>query len=144
MRKTIAILLMAVCICGLFGCGKKDAGSGEVKIDYGNSSLYTKEDMDEAIGKIKDEFNTWEGCELHSISYTSDDQCNDENIAWMNELEEANDASEVFSQCIKFTSSFHSPKEGGGAWEADKEYEDYEWWLARSDGGSWKLMTFGY
>ncbi len=32
----------------------------------------------------------------------------------------------------------------GGAWEADKEYEDYEWWLARTDGGEWELKTSGY
>lgn len=62
----------------------------------------------------------------------------------MNELEAANDAKEEFTQCIMFTSSFHSPKEGGGAWEADKEYTDYEWWLGRADGGNWKLMTWGY
>ena len=62
----------------------------------------------------------------------------------MNELEEANDAKESFTQCIMFKSNFHSPKEGGGAWNADEEYTDWQWWLARSDGGQWKLMTWGY
>ena len=59
-------------------------------------------------------------------------------------LEEANDAKETFTQCIMFTSSFHSPKEGGGAWMPDEEYTDWHWWLGRSDGGQWKLMTWGY
>ena len=45
--------------------------------------------MDEAIEVIIGEFSTWEGCELHSIAYSSDEFCNDSNIAWMNELEEA-------------------------------------------------------
>ena len=63
---------------------------------------------------------------------------------WMNELEEANDAKETFTQCIMFTSSFHSPVKGGGAWEADEEYTDWQWWLGRADGGEWKLMTWGY
>ena len=142
MKKTFMLILMAVSICLLGGCGGKQ--SADVSIDYGNSSVYSKEDMDEAVKVIEGEFNTWEGCELHSIAYSSDDQCTPDNVAWMNELEEANDAKEVFTECIMFTSSFHSPKEGGGAWEPDKEYTDYEWWLARSDGGSWKLMTWGY
>lgn len=43
----------------------------EVKIDYGASSIYTKEEMDAAIELIKKEFNTWDGCELHSISYST-------------------------------------------------------------------------
>ena len=116
----------------------------EVSIDYGDSTLYTKEDMDAAIAVIRKEFDTWEGCELHSITYGSDDECSADNIAWMNELEATNDAQETFSQCILFKSNFHSPKNGGGAWNADQEYTDWQWWLARSEGGAWKLMTWGY
>ena len=41
-------------------------------------------------------------------------------------------------------SDFHSPVEAGGAWEPDTEYTDWQWWLARSDGGKWKLLTWGY
>ena len=153
MRKMIALLLTVKCVVILAGCGAKY--SPEVTIDYGNSSIYSKEDMDSAIQMIKKEFDTWDGCELHSITYGMDDECNDENIKWMNEcndenikwmneLEEANDAKESFTQCIMFKSNFHSPKEGGGAWNADEEYTDWQWWLARSDGGQWKLMTWGY
>ena len=66
---------------------------------------------------------SWEGCELHSISYSSDDVCTDEkNLSWMNDLEKANDNDLAFTQCIMFDSSFRSPKEGGGAWEPDTEY----------------------
>ena len=142
MRKLIAVLITVVCIVLLAGCGAKS--SPEVAIDYGNSSIYSKEDMDSAIQMIKKEFDTWDGCELHSITYGTDEECNDENIKWMNELEEANDAKETFTQCIMFKSNFHSPKEGGGAWNADEEYTDWQWWLARSDGGQWKLMSWGY
>ena len=127
------------------GPAAASAGSPEVQIDYGASSLYSREDMDAAIDLIVKEFGSWEGCELHSISYSSDDECNTEdNISWMNNLEEANDAQEAFTQCIMFTSAFHSPKEGGGAWNPDQEYTGWQWWLARSDGGEWKLMTWGY
>ena len=34
-------------------------------------------------------------------------------------------------------------KKGGGAWEANEEYT-WSWWLARSEGGEWNLMTWGY
>lgn len=117
----------------------------DVEINYGSSSVYTTEDMMAAIGVITDKFvNTFDGCVLHSLSYMSDDICNDtQNIVWMNELERANDNKEVFTQCIAFKSSFHSPVNGGGAWVADEEYT-WSWWLARSDGGKWKLMTWGY
>lgn len=45
--KRTAILLLVICFCGLVGCGTKF--SSEVKIDYGNSTTYSEEDMDDAI-----------------------------------------------------------------------------------------------
>ena len=126
--------LLFLCIIGVFAltaCGKQ-AKMSDVTIDYGSSSIYSKEDMDAAIKAIKSTFKDFEGCELHSISYSSDDKCNtSDNIAWMN-------------QCIMFTSDFHSPKNGGGAWNPDEEYTGWQWWMARSNGGKWKLMTWGY
>ena len=141
MKRVLVFLLSIISILGLIGCGKKVP---EVRIDYGTSSIYTQKDMNAAIELIKKEFDTWNGCELHSISYSSDDECSESNIAWMNELEAANDEKKIFTQCIMFKSDFHSPKTGGGAWNADDEYTDWQWWLARTDGGQWKLMTWGY
>ena len=142
MKRLIAMVLCLLFVISLAGCGK--GNTKNLVIDYGTSSIYTKDDMDEAIDVIKKQFSSFEGCELHSLSYTSDDACNNEdNIAWMNELEEANDNKESFTQCISFDSSFRSPKNGGGAWDANEEYT-WSWWLARSEGGTWKLMTWGY
>ena len=100
--------------------------------------------MDEAIELIKKEFSTWDRCELHSISYSTDDACSESNIAWMNEMEKATDADETFTQCIMFKSDFHSPLHGGSGFNPDEEYTDWQWWLARSEDGQWKLMTYGY
>lgn len=141
MNRVFALLLMVYAFA-FTGCGNKT--TSKINIDYGTSSIYTDEDMNAAIELIQREFNTWDGCELHSIAYSSDDECSKSNIAWMNELEEANDAKEIFSQCIMFKSSFHSPKKGGDGFNADEEYTGWQWWLARSDSGQWKLMTWGY
>lgn len=116
----------------------------DVEIDYGTSELYTAEEMDEAIALILAEFDTWEGCEMHSIRYFSDECSSGEFVAWMNELAEAREPGTTFTQCIAFRSDFHSPVEAYGAWEPDQEYTNWEWWLAREDGGSWQLMTWGY
>ena len=124
--------------------GSSKGNPSVVKMDYGTSSIYSKADMDAAIKIIMKEFEAFEGCELHSLSYTSDEESNTaENIAWMNQCK-AKDDPEVFTQCIAFDSSFHSPKTDSGAWNPDEEYTDWYWWLARSDGGEWKLMTYGY
>ena len=43
--------------------------------------------------------------------------------------------------CLKAVSVLR--KKGGGAWNANEEYT-WAWWLVRSEGGDWKLMTWGY
>ncbi len=121
----------------LSACG---SGSSDVKINYGNSEIYSQEDMDEAISLIKQEFAGWEGCELHAIKYMTDSCNTADNIQWMNEL----NPGQNYTQCIRFLSDFHSPVEGGGAWEPDMEYKDWQWWLARPEGGKWDLLTWGY
>ena len=116
MKKLLAVSLTIMILGTLGGCGKQDTQEPpKVEIDYDNSELYTQEDMDAAIQVIEAEFATWEGCELHSLAYGGDAAC-----------------------------SFHSPVEQRDAWDADTEYEGLQWWLGRSDGGAWELVTCGY
>ncbi len=144
-KKLLAVLALGMTL--LFtACGNQAAAGGatgtgsSVTVDYGTSALYSQQDMDAAIALIQKEFATWEGCEMHSIKYAGDDCNSADNISWMNQLSDGAN----YTQCIEFLTDFHSPKEGGGAWEPDSEYTAYEWWLARPDGGDWVLETFGY
>ncbi len=114
------------------------------KIDYGTSEIYTEEDMEPAILMIKKEIAGWSGCAVHSVRYAGDACVTEENLAWLNSLEE----DKEYTQCIEFLSDFHSPTDEEDleetAWELDAEYEDYQFWLAREDGGDWELVTWGY
>jgi D-alanyl-D-alanine carboxypeptidase len=118
--------------------------SHAAKVDYGTSELYTQEEMDAAITEFKKEFENWLGCELHSVKYAGDECNSEENIAWLNSLKEGKN----YTQVIEFITDFHSPVEEellkDTAWEPDKEYTDYQWWLAREDGGAWELVSMGY
>ena len=80
MKKIISLLLLLACICGVTGCQNDTVSNA--KINYGTSSIYSEEDMDEAIEVIKDEFNTgeWREFELQSISYSSDEECDPDNL----------------------------------------------------------------
>jgi len=51
---------------------------------------------------------------------------------------------EIGSRSAFSPGAFHSPVEGGGAWEPNTEMTDYQWWLARADGQGWQLVSFGY
>ena len=112
----------------------------EVSYDFGESDLYTQEELEEAAVQVKCEFASFEGCELHSVRYAGDESNTRKNLKWLNSLDE----NANYTQVVELLTDFHSPVEGGGAWEPDKEMKDWQWWLARTDDGGWQLMTYGY
>jgi len=114
----------------------------DVSYDFGNSSLYTREQLEEAAVQVKCEFATFAGCELHSLRYAGDQCSTQENLKWMNSLDEGKN----YTQVAEFVADFHSPvtEDKPTAWNLDQEYTDYQWWLARTDDGGWQLLTFGY
>ena len=137
MNKYIAIVIALMMVFVFTACTNKTV---TVDVDYGDSSLYSKEDMDAAVGIIQEKFAQMKGAELHSLSYTSDECNGQKNNDWMNDL---TDGDVRYTQCIEFASKFRSPKEGGGSWNPDFEYH-WHWWLARTDDGDWDLLTYGY
>ncbi|MBQ6467731.1 MAG: hypothetical protein IJJ61_07275 [Clostridia bacterium] len=157
-RKLISVFSVVALIlasCSFFsGCSKNSSPVdpvANVQIDYGESEIYSKEDMDAAIELIKAEFSTWKGCTLKKIYYVSDDECSEQNVNDLNEIEASNDNKEVFTQCIMFESDFHTPKRtyldqlvDFNSFEEDEDYIAWQWWLGRSETGNWKLVTWGY
>lgn len=119
-----------------------DPKTEKVEIDYGTSETYTKEDMDAAVEKIKEEVAGWEDVTLYSLSYTSDEENNEENLKRLKNFAVKNDYNEDFNQCTKFESRFQTSKDAGGAWEPDFEYH-WHFWLVRQDDGEWNLLTWG-
>ena len=107
---------------------------------YGESKLCTEKSMDRAIDMILEEFNTWQGCEMHSIRFAGDECYSEENLKWLNSL----DSEHEFTECSEFISEFHSPLEQIGAWEPDTEYTGWQWWLGAEADGDWELVTWGY
>lgn len=117
------------------------ASGTEVTIDYGTSEIYTQDKLKDAVIQIKCKFAFWDGCELKSIRYAGDDSTSDENLKRMNEV--APDGN--YTQAAEFLMDFHSSENAGGTnFEPDKEYTDYQWWLARTADGGWEIVTFGY
>ena len=109
----------------------------EVEIDLAGSELYTEEELYDAMLAIKCKFASWAGCELHSIRYAGDEQNNEESLAWLNTFEE--DAR--YTQAAEFLMNYHTAADIEGTWEPDTEYEDYQWWLARSEDGDWEIVV---
>lgn len=116
-----------------------NTASADIAIDYGKSTQFSQQDMDLAIETIKNEFATWDGCVLHSLTFYGDEAGNEY-------LEEYNTwGNPTYKECIAFNSTFHSPVKckTGTAWEEDSEYE-WQWYLMRDNNSDpWTLITWG-
>lgn len=128
------LLVFLLCSCSQPGNVSKTV------VDYGDSEIYSRSDIDSAVKVIKKTFKEMQGCTLYSLSYAGDDVCNtDEMVDYCNDLAETTS----FTQCMVLDSLFKSPLNGGGVWQSNEKYT-WTWYLAREDGGQWELLTYGY
>lgn len=110
------------------------------KIDYGSSDLYTEDEMTDAVNKVKAAFFAMGDNELKNVRYAGDECNTEENIALANSLQEG----AGFTQVIEFLTDFHSAADGESTLNPDFDYTDWQWWLARTDGGDWMIVSNGY
>ena len=135
MKKICLVFLLFTITFTLSACG---GNVSDVTVDYKESAKYSHDDIDDAVKVVLDTFSEFDGCTLHSLTYAGDEKSN-ENIGYCNSL----DKNSEYIDCIVFDSNFSSPKNGGGAWEADETYT-WSWYLARETNGEWVLLTYGY
>lgn len=136
MKRIFALLLVAVSLVVLTACTK----TSDYTLEYGESQIYSNEDIESAAKAVLDKFNTFDGCVLYSLTYAGDEICNDE-LSYVNLLKD--DKEEEFVECLVFYSEFRSPINGGDAWIPNDIYT-WSWYLGREKDGEWVLMTYGY
>lgn len=114
---------------------------GDVTVDYGKSKIYKEKDLKDAVIQIKCKFAFWDNCELKSIRYAGDEAVTDKNLKWLNKV----NPDGKYKEIAEFLMDFHSPKENNKTTlTTDKEYKDYQWWLAKTEDDGWEIVTFGY
>jgi len=105
------------------------------------AALYTAEDLSAAIDTINNVVsNEWQvKVENFEATYAGD-ETSASNLEYCQSLN-----SEV-EECAVFTSSFHIPEqdvEMAGAFEPNKDMEWRSWYLGRTAGGEWTVLTNG-
>ena len=78
MKKIITVTLCIVLVLLFAGCGK-NGDTSKVEIDYGASSVYSKEEIDSAIEIIKKQFASFEGCDFPQ-SWSASNQTGDATL----------------------------------------------------------------
>ena len=74
MKKNTVLTLCLALIALMSLAGIAGAQETKAPINYGESELYTTEEIDAAADVIMAEFSGWEGCEMHLLEYAGDAQ----------------------------------------------------------------------
>lgn len=112
------------------------------QINLGSSGVFSEQEIADAaqvvLDKVKSDFDA---CDLLKLTYSGDNHCNQpEDLEWLNDLKSKGGGS--FTQCIRFDSEEQWLADTGASFKGDKD--SFDFWLAREDGGEWKLLTWGY
>lgn len=100
---------------------------------YVESSLYSQNDIDDAINVIKNDFAyDWDGCVLTLIYYGGDERCKQES-------------EERGVETIVLLSDFDTRKQpGDSSLNSYDTYTGWSWILVRDEDGGWKHIDHGY
>ena len=109
------------------------------RIDCGDSTIYSLEEINNAAKLVADTINSIEGCKLFLVKYNGDD-ASQNNLDYCNKL--AKDKVE-YVDCAVFTSYFRSPIFNAGSLNPNELYS-WSWYLARTTNGAWEIITYGY
>lgn len=139
MKKISALAAAAMAAFMLTSC----ADNGYT-VSYGESQLYTQEDIERAIFTVDDYIQnnkTFKRCDIHCIEFAGDNECQEESREGR-----IRDGVE-YSQILVLTSDFKTPKfdlfGDMGGFNSDQEYTDWRWILGRTDNGIWEIVGQG-
>ena len=137
MKKIIVtIFLCGALFIGITGC-KNMGNVTNVKIKEVSSEIYSKEEIENAIHIIINDFkDDWGGCTLNEIYYIGDIKNND-FIDWARR----NNKEEVIVLTSSFTVSSYAKDK---SLNLNSEYNNWNWILIRNKNESWQHIDHGY
>lgn len=111
-------------------------------VDYWTSDNYSLEELSSAVETIMDTIkNEWNvKVDMKEIRYLWDAKAS-------SELDYCKSLNAEVEDCVVFTSDFFIPEQDAvmaGAFEPNTTLTDYEWYLGRTAGGEWNVLTAGY
>lgn len=111
----------------------------EQKADWNwTSEIYSDEDLQAAVDKIVSYFDI--NVEMQEIFYQGDEES-------ANKLDYCKELNPEVDECVFFKTNFFIPEQDAvmaWAFEPNTTLTDYEWYLGRTAGGEWNVLTAGY
>lgn len=141
MKKIIISIIVIFIIIGiiftLFKLNNKDENIKNAEIVIGNSEIYSKEEIKNAIDIVLVKFKNFPAT-LNKIYYDEEKSQKESN-----NLAEQYNANEVIVLYSNFK-TYSGTKAINDGFNPNSEYTNWAWILTRSNYCEWQLITWGY
>lgn len=133
----IGFILLFVIGIGIILFGEKKENIKGAKIIIGESLIYSKEEINEAIDVVLEEFKNYPAS-LRRLEY-NEEKSIVSSKEWARQYG-VDEAIVLYSDFKTYTGS--KPYKSG--LDSNKEYQNWSWVLVRTNKENWKLKTNGY
>ena len=112
----------------------------KLSLDLGKSELFSEEELKEMAICIKCDFAGWEDCEFKRLSYAGDLEDREEQLKLANE----NADGKKYIDVARFVGDFHVYTPTVSGFDNNRDYDNYEWLLAKTEEDGWEIINKGY
>ena len=136
------VILIMICLLVAGGCalfappGKTD--KAEIILD--NSTLFDKNDLEQAVVLIKEKFKEFKGCELIKLWYDEEHTKREIENSYLSYLNDNKNIELIVFLCNYKTGRFSEPETS-----RNQTYTNFDWILAKDkDTGELNIIGWGY
>lgn len=142
--KRIAVIpiILAIVISVFSACSISQTKTDNMTVNISGSDLYSQKELNSAVKVIENELS--DGHIISSIlriEYCGD-TVSKENLDYCNTL---NSSNNKYVSCAVFETDFITTDSAGEeGFNEDDTYYDFSFYLAKTNGGDWEIVTSGY
>jgi len=138
----LACALATALLLGMAACG--NAGrTNNVRVLGGKSTKFNAAEIEAAQDCVLKKFKDFEGCDLEKLWY--DEESSDVHIESYLSTGRGSENGVNKENVIILLSNFRVDSTGGGGFNPNSTYTDWNWILIRDDkSGAWRVDDWGY
>ncbi len=142
MKKLTFVLSIIFCLFTLTACSSTGGDVRDVKVEIGESSKYTQQEIEQAVTAVKAKFQTFEHCKLNSLTY--DEEKSNTQVGFYLDSGNGSVNGATAENTIVLFSEFYVDSKAGGAWEPDSDYSWMFILIRDNKDAAWVVDDMGY
>lgn len=144
MKKLLSIVCLVLVCFSFSSCNRNAGKTNNVVINIGESTKFSRQEIQAAVDSVINKFKDFEGCDLKKLWY-DEEKSNAVNQGYISGGKGSQNGVQKENVIVLFSSYDVDATGGDGSLNPNSTYDHWNWILIRdSKTGSWKVDDWGY